>query len=169
MSIFTKITTGFLAVLIGISASFAQAKPAAGNPYQAIDKIVLALPAADAGSVQNIGAYINQHFTNDADKTRAAFAWVTGNISYDIDNMFAINLYETKEDKLKKALAYKKGICEHFALLFTAICKEMNIEACTIDGFTKQNGFTDYIPHVWAAAAIDDKWYLFDPTWGSGY
>jgi hypothetical protein len=38
-----------------------------------------------------------------------------------------------------------------------------------IEGYTKQNGFADYIPHAWCAAFIDNSWFMFDPTWGSGY
>jgi hypothetical protein len=38
-----------------------------------------------------------------------------------------------------------------------------------VEGYTKQNGFADYIPHVWCAAFVDSAWLLFDPTWGSGY
>ena len=46
---------------------------------------------------------------------------------------------------------------------------EYPIKCFVIEGYTKQNGFTAYIPHVWCAAFIDTAWYMFDPTWGSGY
>jgi hypothetical protein len=38
-----------------------------------------------------------------------------------------------------------------------------------VEGYTKQRGFVDYIPHAWCAAEVDGAWFLFDPTWGSGY
>ncbi|HEX9152985.1 MAG TPA: hypothetical protein VF842_12925, partial [Flavobacterium sp.] len=36
-------------------------------------------------------------------------------------------------------------------------------------GYTKQYGKVANLAHAWCAAKIDNKWYLFDPTWGSGY
>jgi transglutaminase/protease-like cytokinesis protein 3 len=38
-----------------------------------------------------------------------------------------------------------------------------------VTGYTRQSGFTDYIPHAWCATRVDSAWYIFDPTWGSGY
>ncbi len=83
--------------------------------------------------------------------------------------MFAINFYEQKEEKIAKPLKTRKGICENYAALFNDICLRLGIRSFVIEGYTKQNGFTDYIPHAWCAAFIDGSWYIFDPTWGSGY
>ncbi|MCW3467824.1 transglutaminase domain-containing protein [Chitinophaga nivalis] len=140
-----------------------------GNSYAAIDKKALEIPDTSTSSTTSIAAYINTNFTTDIDKARAAFIWVASNISYDLDNMFALNFYEKKEEKMAKALKTQKGICENYALLFTDICTKAGIKTFVVEGFTKQNGFTDYIPHAWCAARIDTSWYLFDPTWGSGY
>ena len=116
-----------------------------------------------------IASYINSNFSTDKDKSRAIFIWVASNIQYDIDNMFAINFYEKKEDKITKPLKTRKGICENYASLFTDICIKSGLKSFVIEGYTKQNGFTDYIPHAWSATLIDNSWFLFDPTWGSGY
>lgn len=151
------------------SATAAQQKTTPPNPYRQTDQVITAMPAAAENSVAAVAAYIRDHFTREPEQVRAAFFWITQNINYDITNMFAINFYENRDDKLKKVLATRQGICEHFALLFTALCQQLNIEAYIIEGFTKQNGFTDYIPHAWCAAKVDSNWYLFDPTWGSGY
>jgi len=83
--------------------------------------------------------------------------------------MFAINFYEQKEEKISKPLKYRKGICENYAALFNDLCSKSGIKSFVIEGYTKQNGFTDYIPHAWCAALIDSSWFIFDPTWGSGY
>jgi hypothetical protein len=83
--------------------------------------------------------------------------------------MFAINFYEKQEDKISKPLKTRKGICENYAALFTDICLKSGLKSFVVEGYTKQNGFTDYIPHAWSAALIDSSWFLFDPTWGSGY
>jgi hypothetical protein len=83
--------------------------------------------------------------------------------------MYAINFYEKREDKISKPLQTRKGICENYATLFNDICSKSGIESYVIEGYTKQNGFTDYIPHAWCAAQIDSSWFIYDPTWGSGY
>jgi hypothetical protein len=103
------------------------------------------------------------------EKTRAIFAWIAGNIEYDVINMFALNFSEDTTAKIARALQTRKGICENYATLFTAVCNAAGIESVVVEGYTKQRGFTDYIPHAWSAARLDGAWYLFDPTWGSGY
>jgi len=139
------------------------------SEYSAIDKKALQLPDSLTKTTDLIASYITSNFATDKDKSRAIFIWVASNIQYDIDNMFAINFYEKKEDKISKPLKTRKGICENYATLFTDICLKSGLKSFVVEGYTKQNGFTDYIPHAWSAALIDSSWFLFDPTWGSGY
>ena len=145
------------------------AQKAAANEFAAIDKKALQLPDSLTKTTDQIAGYINSNFVTDKDKSRAIFIWVASNIQYDIDNMYAINFYEKTEDKIAKPLKTRKGICENYASLFTDICIKSGIKSYVIEGYTKQNGFADYIPHAWCAALIDSSWFLFDPTWGSGY
>ena len=139
------------------------------NEFNAIDKKALQLPDSLTKTTDQIAGYINSNFVTDKDKSRAIFIWVASNIQYDIDNMYAINFYEKTADKIAKPLITRKGICENYASLFTDICIKSGIKSFVIEGYTKQNGFADYIPHAWCAALIDNSWFLFDPTWGSGY
>lgn len=130
---------------------------------------MLQLPDSLTRTTESISNYITSNFKTDKEKARATFIWVATNIHYDIDNMFAINFYEPKEDKITKPLKTRKGICENYAALFNDICSKSGIKSFVIEGYTKQNGFADYIPHAWCAAFIDSSWFMFDPTWGSGY
>jgi len=139
------------------------------NIFESIDRKALQLPESLTTTTEGIAQYITANFNTDKDKTRAIFVWVATNIQYDVDNMFAINFYEKKEDKISKPLKTRKGICENYAALFSDICSKAGIKNFIVEGYTKQNGFTDYIPHAWCAAMVDSSWYLFDPTWGSGY
>ncbi len=139
------------------------------NLYTQIDKKALQLPDSLTTTTSQIANYINLNFVTDEEKCRAIFVWVASNIQYDIDNMYAMNFYEKKEEKIAKALKTKKGICINYASLFTDICVKSGLKSVIVEGYTKQNGFTDYIPHAWNAALIDSSWFLFDPTWGSGY
>ncbi len=139
------------------------------NEYAAIDKKALQLPDSLTKTTNDIAIYIKEKFNTDNEKARAIFIWLASNIQYDIDNMFAINFYEKKEEKISKPLITRKGICENYAALFQDICSKLGIKSFVIEGYTKQNGFADYIPHAWCTALIDNSWYMFDPTWGSGY
>jgi hypothetical protein len=139
------------------------------NPYALIDKKASQLPDSLTGTTVGIAGYISKNFQGDNDRARAIFTWIATHIEYDAANMFAINFYETKQDKIDKPLKTRKGICENYAALFSDVCNKAGIRTYIIEGYTKQNGFTDYIPHAWCAAFIDGAWYMFDPTWGSGY
>ena len=154
----------FLIVSIN-SALNAQKK----KDYSKIDYVALQIPDSLTKSTKLISGYINSNFTNQSDKARAAFIWVAINIQYDIENMFALNFYANSKEIIDKVLKTRKGICMHYAELYSDIVNQVGIKSYVIYGYTKQNDFVDYIPHSWCAGLIDSTWYLIDPTWGSGY
>lgn len=139
------------------------------NNYELVDKQMSKIETSSSNSTEGIANYIKDNFKTDDDKIRAVFYWTASNISYDVENMFAVNFNESKEDKIDKAIKNKKGICINYAEVFNDIANKVGIESFVIEGFTKQNGFTDYISHAWCGAKINGKWCVFDPTWGSGY
>ncbi len=160
--------TMLLTAIILLSQSLYSQKPAVSE-YATVDKKALQLPDSLTLSTKDIASYINLNFTTDTDKARAIFIWVASNIQYDVANMYAINFYESREEKIAKPLKTRKGICENYAALFNDICSKSGIRSYVVEGYTKQNGFTEYIPHAWCAALVDSNWFMFDPTWGSGY
>ncbi len=139
------------------------------NTYAAVDKKALAISPLTAQSAPAIAQYIDANFTREEDKARAAFIWLATNVKYDLDNMFAINFYEKPEERIAKTFATQKGICIDYANIFHDIVTKCGMQAYVVTGYTMQQGFTDYIPHAWCAAMVDGEWFLFDPTWGSGY
>jgi len=141
-----------------------QAQKVVANEFAAIDKKALQIPDSLTENTSGISKYMTTNFITDKERTRAIFVWVASSIQYDIDNMFAINFYETEEDKINKPLKTRKGICENYAALFNDICHKSGIKSYVVEGYTKQNGFADYIPHVWCAAFVDSAWLQFDPT-----
>ena len=145
--------------------SFGQAKV----NYALIDKKMDAIPDSFANSTDSIAKYINANFKTENDKIRAAFYWTAANIRYDVENMFVVNINETKEERIAKTLKTKKGICYDYATIFNEIVNAVGIKAVLISGYTKVNDRVANLSHAWCAAKIDNKWYLFDPTWGSGY
>jgi Uncharacterized protein involved in cytokinesis, contains TGc (transglutaminase/protease-like) domain len=138
------------------------------DEYAAIDAKMLQIPDSSTKSTQSIARYINSKFTDKHDKIRAIYHWITKNIQYDIKNMYATNLHEDTKGLADKLLKSRKGVCIDYAMLFNNIAQQAGIKSYVIQGFTKQNGAVDNIPHAWCAACIDTTWYLFDPTWGAG-
>ncbi|QZK91443.1 hypothetical protein K5V07_13430 [Flavobacterium sp. CHNK8] len=145
--------------------SFGQANPG----YAVVDAKMAAIPAKATTSTQAIANYINANFKTETDKIRAVFYWTTSNISYDVANMFTVNFNETEQEQIAKTLRTKKGVCIHYAVVFNELSQKTGIQSYIIEGYTKQNGKISDLAHAWIAAKVDKKWYIFDPTWGSGY
>ncbi len=140
----------------------------ANAEYALLDKKIAAIPSNLRSSTDAIANYINSNFKTANDKIRAVFYWTASNISYDVENMFAENSEQTSQEKIEKALKTKKGVCIHYAEVFNEISNKIGIESRIIDGYTQQNGKVAILAHAWCAAKIDNKWYVFDPTWGAG-
>ena len=151
---------------------FLQTANAQNNPqseFTSVDKKALQIPVEMTKSTEQIANYITSNFSSETEKVRAAFVWVSANISYDVENMYAVNIYDTTGDRIAKSLKTRKGICENYANLFTEICNKVGIKSYVVSGYTKQNTKIDLLSHAWSAAFIDGRWFLFDPTWASGY
>ena len=160
--------TAFVYLMILLNLAFINQK-CYGGVYSAIDKKVLQIPDSLTASTDGISGYINSNFHTNKEKVRAIYIWLASIIEYDINNMYAINFYETMEEKISKSLKTRKGICINYSALFNELCTKCGIKSYIITGYTEQYGFKDYIPHAWCSAYIDSVWYVFDPTWGSGY
>jgi hypothetical protein len=140
----------------------------AQNTNALVDTRMAKIPVSSSGSTEAIASYINSNFKSESDKIRAVFYWTASNISYDVKNMLAVNFNETPQGKIVKTLKTKKGVCIHYAEVFNDIANKIGVESRVISGYTKQNGKVGSLSHAWCAAKIENKWYLFDPTWGSG-
>ena len=151
------------------AASATPSSVPATDEFEETDKLALAIPDLETGSTDDIAAYIDKHFHGSREKTRAIFIWIAKSVRYDLANMFALNFYEKREEKIEKILKTRTGTCDNYSTLFDALCAKTGVKSYIVTGYTKQNGFTDYIPHAWCAAFVDTAWFLFDPTWGSGY
>lgn len=155
-----------LLVLIFLFSIFIYGQTQVG--YALIDKKIDVIPQEYNTSTAAIAKYINANFKTENDKIRAVFYWTSSNISYDVKNMFVVNYDETPQTRIPKTLETKKGICGDYAAIFNELATLVGIKSVIISGYTKQNGKVDSLSHAWCAAMIDNSWYVFDPTWGSG-
>jgi len=155
-----------LTIILGLQIELYGQK---NSEYTAVDKLMLQIPDSLTKTSQSLADYIRLKFTKPNDQSRAIFIWIDKNIQYDIDNMYAINFDQKTNEIIDKALKTRKGICISYAELFNDIANKVGLKSYVILGYTKQKGFVDYIPHAWCASMLDSSWFLFDPTWGSGY
>jgi transglutaminase/protease-like cytokinesis protein 3 len=153
-----------LAFLFSI-LSFAQRQ----TQYAIVDKQMSEIPLRFTYSTDAIAHYINARFQTEDEKIRAVFYWTASNISYDLDKLSDLNNKETSENNSEKTLNSKKGVCSDYTKIFKEIANKVGVKTEIISGYTKQNGVVVAISHAWCASKIDNLWYIFDPTWGSGH
>ncbi|MDB5191588.1 MAG: hypothetical protein JWQ96_1151, partial [Segetibacter sp.] len=131
------------------------------------DKLALAIPEKDTYSTDGISSYVKRNFSSDSARVRALFVWVANNINYDGERLRLKNQQE--RPTLNDVLKTRKAVCQGYAELMAALCRECNIKAMLVPGYTKLfDGSIDDLSHAWVAAEVDNKWYLFDPTWAAG-
>lgn len=127
--------------------------------------------------------------TTDVEKFSAIYTWVCKNISGDPKQHNKVSRKREKfkndslgyimwNDDYKKIafntlLKHKKTMCTGYAYLIKELCFIANIECEIIDGYARSFETNveklESINHSWNAVKLDNKWYLCDATWSSGY
>ena len=127
------------------------------------------LPISQTQSISAIASYITSQFTSEDDKIAAVYYWTAHAIRYDLPGS-TNGQYDTQTsaDKVQSALSTRKGVCMHYAEVFKALAVACGIPTELVSGYTKQYGKISTQTHQWCVAKINQKWELFDPTWGSG-
>ncbi len=130
----------------------------------------VAIPEASCVSVDALSAYIKENFVTDSARIRAIYTWVANNISYDVALLPANQKNpQSKPRSVADVLKMRSGVCQGYAELFTALCRNVGINAVKVGGYGKSAGKVVQIAHAWAGAKLDGEWFLFDPTWDAGY
>jgi len=163
----------YIFLLVSCFCSFlvlAQKKQKIQKNYDLIDAKMDKMPIGFNQSIDSVSNYIKSNFQTEGDKIRAVFYWTANTISYDADNMFEVKFDEKLQERISRAFTNKKGTCFDYANIFNQLATAVGIKSVVVNGYTKWNKIkVDNLSHSWNAARIDNKWYLFDPTWGSGY
>jgi hypothetical protein len=139
------------------------------EPFAAIDRHALKAPAEAEQSIESLATYLAGAATNDLDKVRAIYRWITDRISYDYDSLLGGTRGDNSPDGV---LRHRKCVCQGYAELFEALAKKMDLEAVMVVGKVKKcgagSGSVDFGLHGWNAAKVDGDWKLFDATFGAG-
>lgn len=132
---------------------------------------------------------LTSKLSTDVEKFRAIYSWVCNNIKGDyrqhskVSKMRkkykndSINLIKWNEKykkyAFKKLLKHKKTMCTGYAYLIKELaylagieCEIVNGYGRTVESNVEKLELTD---HSWNAVKLNNKWYLCDATWSSGY
>lgn len=138
--------------------------------YSSVEKPMLSIPQLKSKSAEEISDYIKSNFSNEELQIKAAYFHVISSVDYDVNYNFSTELFSSDEDFVSKTIANKKGVCIHYAKLLKAILNKLGYSCEIVTGYTKQNNQIGNLSHAWCAIKMkDNNWYLFDPTWDSGY
>lgn len=156
--------------------------------YDHVDKKVKKYPNFD--HIDHLANRIQNDFGSDMERVRAAFVWITHNITYGrtMDEFFKPRetiiyysergkerqLRKIENEKLKRAFKNKRGVCHDYSKMLKRLCDTFKIESYVVPGIVKEDirditGEKIYKNHAWNAIKLNNEWRLMDPTWASGY
>lgn len=138
--------------------------------YSTVDEFVLKLKPEQCSSIDTLAAVISREFDRPHFRFRAAFRWVTENITYDIKNQrHPLKANVSANDVFKN----KTALAEGYANILNAICARMSITCLSVNGFLRRSelpGTKIKKPnHIWNTVKLYDKWYIMDVMLASGY
>ena len=143
----------------------------AARDYSAkeVHRTIEAIPSEVAKNPEKIASYIQEHFEKEEVRAYAVYYFVANALEYNFEESRRVTINASREKLVEDALRDRVGVCQHYAELSHAIAKETGFRAVVVTGYTRQNGEVVEVPHAWNALEINENWWLFDPTWGSGY
>jgi transglutaminase/protease-like cytokinesis protein 3 len=158
------------------------------NEYASVDQKVKNYPSFK--KVHDLGYRIQNDFSTDEERVRAAFVWITQNMVYEktYDDIFRTGQrisYQSESgrqdqirrvvlDWIEKAFITRKGVCLEYSLILNELCLQFGLPSKVIVGVAKTDirfvkGKQSFKNHTWNAVHIDGVWKLMDPTWASGH
>lgn len=145
----------------------------------------------EADAAEPLAKKLTANCKNETEKVKAIFAWITGNIAYQVKPRNnrggkSFSKYEIEDPSdtasvlkpLNERVAdlvirRKEAFCDGYARLFKTLCDFSGVKAEVITGYSRivldRNGQKFKSNHTWNAVCIDSTWRLLDVTWASGF
>lgn len=124
-----------------------------------------------AKDLDSLATEISNRYTDSLSRLKAAYVWVTENISYNVEGSEQPRFVSSIDSVLK----YKTAICSGYVNVFALLCKKLGITCKEVGGYGR-SGTQPFLldqrfaeDHSWAAVWLNGKWNLIDVTWGSGF
>jgi hypothetical protein len=128
-----------------------------------------AAPDSAFYSTAAFSSFLEATFPSDKERIAAIYYWIAKSVTYDVENMYNIEFEEEPDDLIEKTFLTRRAICQGYSELFNDLCRKTGIESYVVHGYTRQNERVHKTGHSWVVAFIENDWFSFDPTWGSGY
>lgn len=102
-----------------------------------------------------LNSIINDSMT-DVEKARAAYDWVTANVSYVMSDKC-----DTWQEQAIQTINSYSGDCTGYYAILRALFERIGFECESVESITQE--------HIWVIAKVNGEWYHFDatPGWGS--
>ncbi len=159
----------YLAALSFLLAGSLSLQAAQVTDYGAIDRHALQAPPEVERTIAGLARYLVRPARNDAETARAIYRWVTDRIAYDAPALAARRIGDYRPESVLRS---RLTVCEGYANLFQALCREAGLEAVKILGWARGDlaglGKATHPGHAWNAVRIEGRWQLVEATWGAG-
>ncbi len=153
-------------------AAFLAAATLSAQDFSKIDEAARAVPSPKGDDVAALAKALTHGLPNEKAKARAIYAWTAEHIRYDIKTFENImdGEHEKAAERVQPAVVLKRGkaVCEGYAALFDALCREAGLASMMVTGQSKTDGTLDPGGHSWNLVRADGEWGLVDVTWGAG-
>lgn len=179
----------YLLLLFCINISVAQVSDFGDIDFTVADNIAKLNKGASLDNVALLTQKLTRKLDTDVQKFRAIHSWICQNVTGDYTQHTKVlrkrrrlknddtSLQNWNNAYLKKAYKklrrYKRTMCTGYAYLLKEMCFLAGIEAKIVDGYARTVDANieelDFQNHSWNAVKLNDKWYLCDATWSSGY
>lgn len=178
----------FISILI-LNVALAQVSDFKSIDFTVADNIANLKKGRSLDNFPLLAHELTYKLNTDVEKFRAIYTWVCTNIKGDLSVGDKV-LHKRKKHKndslsyaqwnnyylkkvFKKLFTHKKTMCTGYAYLIKQLCFFANIECEIINGygrsFDNNVESLELINHSWNAVKLNNKWYLCDATWSSGY
>jgi hypothetical protein len=146
------------------------------------DVAVREMPDNAQTSIESVGKYLAQHFSDPRRLVKAIHDYVALRLHYDDDAfrlLMAKDYEHAPSQEAEAVFAARTGVCAGYAKLMVALGKAAGVEIAYVTGYirdatrrTAVEGTDDSIKtalegysHAWNAAKLDGQWLLVDATW----
>ncbi|MBI3542635.1 MAG: transglutaminase domain-containing protein [Deltaproteobacteria bacterium] len=124
---------------------------------------------SDDPAIRELAANLTRDAKTDLERSRALYAWVTSNVTYDTDQYFSGNPRSRHRSDALETLALKRAVCQGYANLSAALHRAAGLRAKYVRGQASPHSQNTWENHAWNEIWIDGRWVVEDPTWDSGY
>ena len=136
-----------------------------------LKKIVEQCPKRTSTPLNKFKEYFKKGTSNlkDEEKAYALFYWMTQNIKYDVEGLFAGKYYVEPEESYSRGMT----VCSGYSRLYKNIGDYIGIDVICVIGYAKGLGYKEGQKitgsnHEWNILKFDNVYYQMDSTWGAG-